>query len=865
ASEPTVISKTPPREDPLIGVKVGGCQIQTKIGQGGMGAVYRGVQTSLDRPVAIKILPSHLAQNASYISRFLRESKIVASIRHPNIVSVYDRGNEGEIYFFVMEFIQGRTVGDVLVEKRTVQPGDAIEITRQAALALAAASAKNIIHRDIKPDNIMIDEGGLVKVTDFGLVKNTADTTGGITATHQVMGTPAFMSPEQCKGDPADHRSDIYSLGMTLYAMLAGKPAFMAETTHGLLMKQITEPPKPTHESNPNAPASIWSFLSKMLQKKPQDRFASWGEVIQEIDKLTAANPNDYVITGILQRSSGGEYQRVSSAPTTPMPGTPGQPTPVATPYGAQTFDLERSTPVPSGAMQPATQIQQGSSKGMVIGIAIGAVIALLAVVVILLLPKQGEKEPAPQTGVSTIIVGPPTAPNTGQGEVPEDDRSAEIKTAAEEIISDLELGDISKAAQKMGRLRSRFAGAKSPAARAALENAEKQFRDAEPLWRKLHRARADAKRMENAGNLAGARQILLDALKGISSEKMRGRLSSNLEAIEKEMQESFKEETSRAEGYMKSSAWDNAIRYWERAKKYAVSKTDTDLCENNIKVAEGKKAEIAGQRTKREKLEKLLKDTKAAYEKRDIGNAEKGIVELAKLRPGDAAIKELAHLIKLEKLAAIPAGVTEVSGRKLHLPAFGIGVYEVTNRQFRKFIDAGGYTTRKYWPGLAWMWKTRSGASSPKYWGDPKFNKPDQPVVGVSWYEAQAYCNWLGEKSGGKYRLPRLGEWQRAAEGPKNAKWPWGDSEKKPPANLRDAGPTRTGEVGKFADGKSGAGCFDIIGNVSEWCSLGFKHYAIGGSWLTYLEDVQADSRRPIKPSMRLNRLGFRVVREGK
>ncbi|MHC4663124.1 MAG: protein kinase domain-containing protein [Planctomycetota bacterium] len=307
--------QVPAEKDQLIGVEVGGCIVEAKIGEGGMGAVYRGTQTSLKRPVAIKILPGALAGNPQYIERFLRESEVIASIRHPNMVAVIDRGRAGTVYYFIMEHIQGRTVREFIQDAGKVHPGDAVEIARQAAMGLAAAARKGIIHRDIKPDNLMIDEEGVIKVTDFGLVKNVGETSTGLTASHQVMGTPTFMSPEQCQGEPTDHRSDIYSLGMTLYTALAGRPAFQAETPLAVLNKHVNEDPKPVHRVNPDVPESLWPVISKMVAKKPDDRYADWDAVLAAFEELRESESETYATTGLIKRI-GPDY-------------TPGDATPV--------------------------------------------------------------------------------------------------------------------------------------------------------------------------------------------------------------------------------------------------------------------------------------------------------------------------------------------------------------------------------------------------------------------------------------------------------------------------------------------------------------------------------------------------------
>ncbi|TET32452.1 MAG: hypothetical protein E3J72_19510 [Planctomycetota bacterium] len=378
--DPTLASApTASGTDPLIGQEVGGCIVIEKIGQGGMGAVYRGTQTSLDRSVAIKILPPQLAENKAYIARFLRESKLVASIKHPNIVAVIDRGQVGELYYFIMEFIRGRTVRELIQDKGMLDPGDALEIARQAALAFATANEEGIIHRDIKPDNIMIDKGGIVKVTDFGLVKNTAETTGGLTASQQVMGTPMFMSPEQCQGEQVDHRSDIYSLGMTLYTMLTGHPAFMAETPLGILNKHVNETPTPVSEINQDVSESFWAIIDRMLAKKPEERFPDWDSVLEAFDTLRSKDPKGYSTTAMLRRTGSKKMPVVSEEADT-LPSTPPVPAPTKEPL---TFKVETSAPEEPAATEPPVEAAPPPPKKKRIYVACSVILAVVMVFVI--------------------------------------------------------------------------------------------------------------------------------------------------------------------------------------------------------------------------------------------------------------------------------------------------------------------------------------------------------------------------------------------------------------------------------------------------------------------------------------------------
>jgi serine/threonine-protein kinase len=225
--------------DPLIGSKLGVLEIKEKLGQGGMGAVYLGTNTTLDRLVAIKVLPEDLVKdNPTFLDRFRREAKMAAKLMHPNAVTVFSVGEEHGRHFIEMEFVQGMNLRQVIQKQKRVEVKEASRIITDAAKALAAAHKQDIVHRDIKPDNIMLTEEGHVKVADFGLARiSTADSS--ITMSGQVMGTPLYMSPEQGQGKPTDGRTDIYSLGATYYHALVGNPPFTGDTPLQVMAKHF--------------------------------------------------------------------------------------------------------------------------------------------------------------------------------------------------------------------------------------------------------------------------------------------------------------------------------------------------------------------------------------------------------------------------------------------------------------------------------------------------------------------------------------------------------------------------------------------------------------------------------------------------
>ncbi|GDY13032.1 hypothetical protein LBMAG53_19100 [Planctomycetota bacterium] len=279
----------PPQGDALIGRVLGGCKIDRKIGEGGMGAVYHALQLSLERSVAIKVLPADLARNRNFISRFEREAKSLARINHPNILHVYDFGDEPAlgIYYMVMEFVDGKDLGEILHRRTVLDQLETLDALRQAALGLETAAEKGVIHRDIKPDNLMLTGDGVVKVSDFGLAKALQDEKEvTVTQIGVRVGTPAFMSPEQCDGVEVDWRSDVYNLGCTAWLAMAGQLPYDGDTPFSIMLKHKNDPIPSLSEANPRVDPRVDALIAKMLAKRPADRGDSWRMLIDEIESL---------------------------------------------------------------------------------------------------------------------------------------------------------------------------------------------------------------------------------------------------------------------------------------------------------------------------------------------------------------------------------------------------------------------------------------------------------------------------------------------------------------------------------------------------------------------------------------------------
>ena len=256
------------------------------LGQGGFAAVFRARDNTLNRDVAVKVMDVELAPSPTAAERFLREAQVVARLEHPHIVPIYKVGRQQEIFYIIMRCIDGPSLGQLLETQKKLAVGDAARIARQVADALAYAHSQEIVHRDIKPDNILLDKSGHVLVTDFGIAKavqaakeRKSGASTQLTSEGLVVGTPQYMSPEQASGDPLDGRSDIYSLGIVLYQMLAGAPPFDGPSSAAILAQQLTEAPPPIRQLRPDVPEEMALVLERMIEKTRGKRYPMASDV----------------------------------------------------------------------------------------------------------------------------------------------------------------------------------------------------------------------------------------------------------------------------------------------------------------------------------------------------------------------------------------------------------------------------------------------------------------------------------------------------------------------------------------------------------------------------------------------------------
>src|ERR1051326_3143217 len=374
--------------------KIGHYKIVSELGRGGMGVVYKGYEESLNRYVAIKVLGDHLAGDEQFLSRFTREARAAGGLSHPNVIPIFYIGEDDGLHYFAMEFVNGRSVQSMIRSEGRIGNPRAAQIILQAAHGLAAAHDAGIIHRDIKPANLMVDERGVVKMPGFGVALPSESQTK-LTAPGALMGTPGYLSPEHCTGEPIDHRADIYALGVTYYEMLAGRMPFNAESPLALLRQILQEDPPDITQLNNEVDADSKRILMKMIARDREQRYQSCHAVVADLEEYLASRNVRSVTANLATRSTaapgaaqiatvlvGAETAAAALAPTLPP-----QPQPTPSPSPSMAVTAPEILPIAQPVTQPGQQQQyvpplappKKSSSFAVV--AIVAVIAFVAAV----------------------------------------------------------------------------------------------------------------------------------------------------------------------------------------------------------------------------------------------------------------------------------------------------------------------------------------------------------------------------------------------------------------------------------------------------------------------------------------------------
>jgi eukaryotic-like serine/threonine-protein kinase len=291
SQNPTLVSETrhpDDQDEDWSGRRVGEFQILRRLGRGGMGQVFLAEQTSLKRKVAVKMLRPELSANNNSLQRFKAEAEAVAKLNHANIVQIYAIGEQDGNHYMALEYVEGRNLRDYLNRKGPPDLPVCLSLMRQIANALQRAHEAGFIHRDVKPENILLNRKGEVKVTDFGLSRCFTDAGQQMNLTQSgvAMGTPLYMSPEQVQGKPADPRSDIYSYGVSCYHLLTGQPPFRGQSAFDVAVQHVQNEPPPLAELRPDLPTELVDMVKRMMAKKPEDRYASFKDILRDLGKV---------------------------------------------------------------------------------------------------------------------------------------------------------------------------------------------------------------------------------------------------------------------------------------------------------------------------------------------------------------------------------------------------------------------------------------------------------------------------------------------------------------------------------------------------------------------------------------------------
>jgi len=425
-------------------------EVQEKLGEGGMGIVYKAVQRSMVRTVALKILSPKYAARSRFVDQFIREARAAGALNHPNIIQVHDVGTENGIHYFSMEFVDGPTCMQVLREQGPFSVAEALEIVRQTARALDYAHSQRLIHQDIKPDNIMLGVNNIVKLADLGISK-TFDEAENEEGPKRVMGTPHYMAPEAALGKKMDHRVDIYSLGATLYHLLTGKTPYVGTSATEVLKAHVMDPVPAIQDINPEVPDDVCALVERLMAKKPDDRYTAAAEVVEEVKRLQSGHK---LSTDRIAASETMVLRKLARGPGG------GEATPAQT-GGTRGTRAGATRPGMTTENRSARRQSSGTNRlRLVFVIGLGAVIIFVAVVLMQSLGRGPRNvrplPPPPVSGTQTPpggVVAPAPDPGEAAARARKLEQGAELDRIGQELSVLGERGDASALLTRLDQL----------------------------------------------------------------------------------------------------------------------------------------------------------------------------------------------------------------------------------------------------------------------------------------------------------------------------------------------------------------------------------------------------------------------------